>query len=162
MSENGTLTVGNVIKATLTAALNSMVSFIENTVNSSIGLINNITSTIGATTNKNIGKLNNINLPRFATGGYIPAQGTQGGIMAMVGDIPKSQGGEYVLREDQLRGLLEENSINTARAISSLNYNGNNGPEKIDVNLNMDGERLLNKLVNLSKNRQQITGNQII
>lgn len=163
MSENGTLTIGNIIKSVLTASLNSMMTFIESTINGCVSMINGVSGAFSKVSGVEIGKLNNVNLPRFANGGYVPAQGQNGGVLSVIGDVKKSDGGEYVLRKDQLQGLLEENSINTARAISSLGgINNNNGTETINLTLNMDGEPFFNKMVNINNHKTMKTGNQVI
>lgn len=163
MSENGTLTIGNIIKSVLTASLNSMMTFIESTINGCVSMINGVSGAFSKVSGVEIGKLNNVNLPRFANGGYVPAQGQNGGVLSVIGDVKKSDGGEYVLRKDQLQGLLEENSINTARAISSLcGINNNNGTETINLTLNMDGEPVFNKMVNINNHKTMKTGNQVI
>lgn len=163
MSENGTLTIGNIIKSVLTASLNSMMTFIESTINGCVSMINGVSGAFSKVSGVEIGKLNNVKLPRFANGGYVPAQGQNGGVLSVIGDVKKSDGGEYVLRKDQLQGLLEENSINTARAISSLGgINNNNGTETINLTLNMDGEPFFNKMVNINNHKTMKTGNKVI
>lgn len=161
MSENGTLTIGNVIKAVLINALNSMIGYIETVINSAISLINGITGVFSTVSDFKIGKLDNFNLPRFADGGFVPAQGTNGGVLGMWGDIPQSKGGEYALREDQLKGLLEENSINTARALSSINNTSNNNYQQ-PIILKLEEEVIGKAMINIANNKRAICGNSVI
>lgn len=155
LSKSGTASIGDYIKLIFQSIINGIITTMEATINGAINGINGITGLIGSGSGSKQGKIPLVNLPRFANGGTVPGMGSNRGIAAIWGDVPKGHS-EYALRDDQLEKFSKRSAMDTATAIESIGGMGSNG--QMVINLNIDGEKLDEILVKRSKKGRMTTG----
>ncbi len=105
--------IGNAIGDAVKSGINSVITLIENTINSAIGLINGAINIINKVPGVNISKVSKLSLPRLARGGIVDEA-----TIAMIGE----QGKEAVVP-------LENNTEWIDKLAEKLG--GNNKPTKV-------------------------------
>jgi hypothetical protein len=158
LSKDGTTSIGDYIKAIFKGVLNGIIVTIETTINALIKGLNGLSSLTGLPVSYKADKLSEVNLPRFAGGAYVKGTGDKNGIIARVGDVPSNQG-EWILNTGQMRVIMEEAAINTARAISALG--GTNGGDT-EVNVYLDSDKVSNSIIKKNKRSRLATGTAVI
>jgi len=95
--------IGNAISNAVKSGINGVISLIERTINSAIGLINGGIDLINLIPGVWVGHVPTLNLPRLAQGGYVKANTPQ---LAMIGD--NRHQGEVVAPENKLHEIMAE------------------------------------------------------
>lgn len=138
--------VGNAIGGAVRSVINGVLSTVENTINSGISLLNSAVDVINMIPGVSLGGFDYVDLPRLAQGGYVKANTPQ---LAMIGDNKRY--GEIVAPENKMLEMAR-------KAAELTNKGGNNDAQIIAIltailqalqglDLNIDGERLTNKVV---------------
>lgn len=76
--------IGNAISSAVKSGINGVISMIEKTINSAIGLINGAINLINKLPGVNVGKVSKLSLPRLAKGGVVDTA-----TIAMIGEAGK-------------------------------------------------------------------------
>lgn len=151
--------IGNAISGAVKAGINGVISLIEKTINSAIGLINGGIDLINNIPGVSIGHVGNLNLPRLAEGGYVKANTPQ---LAVIGD--NKTHGEIVAPEDKLLNLYKqankEMGLGNSDKVIELLKIIIKILESIDwnPNIDLDGYRL-NKAIDRIKNKKKFATN---
>ncbi|MGM0215466.1 phage tail protein [Enterococcus sp. AZ109] len=154
-SEIGTM-VGEAVGGAFKNIVNSVLSFVENTLNNGIEMINSAVSFVNSLPGISMGYMNYVNLPRLAQGGYVKANTPQ---LAMIGD--NKHYGEIVAPENKMLAM--------AREAAELANNGGSNAETVallralldailSLNLTIDGEEITQIIVDRINKRTIRTG----
>ena len=129
--------IGDAIGGSVKAGINSVIGWIESTINKAIGLINGAINIINKVPGVNVGKLSKLSLPRLARGGVVDSA-----TIAMIGE----QGKEAVVP-------LENNTEWLDKIADRLNASAGMAPIVLQVDGKTFAEISVNSINQLTKQR---------
>ena len=132
--------IGDAISSSVKSGINGIISLIERTINTAIGLINGAIRLINLLPGVNVGYVQKLNMPRLAKGGIIDSA-----TIAMVGE----QGKEAVVPLENNTEWMDKLADRLAARMAS--------PTR--VSLNVDGKELGWTTINSINNITKQTGN---
>lgn len=131
-------TMGNAIGGAVKTAINGVLSKIESTINSGIGLINSAIGAINKLPGVSVRKISKINIPRLATGGFVD----EGQLF-----IAREAGAEMVGSMNNRTTVANNDQI--VEGISAGVYSAvlaamsqTNGNNKSSINVYLDGKQI--------------------
>lgn len=138
-------TIANAISGAVKSGINGVISMIENTINSAIGLINGAISLINKIPKVNISKITPLSLPRLAQGGIVDSA-----TVAMIGEGRSS---EAVIPLDELWKRMREMSDSIVSGVGTMmlagSGNGGGGVISIPIYLYPSGAKMGEEVVKM-------------
>ena len=138
-------TIANAISGAVKSGINGVISMIENTINSAIGLINGAISLINKIPKVNISKITPLSLPRLAQGGIVDSA-----TIAMIGEGRSS---EAVIPLDELWKRMREMSDSIVSGVGTMmlagSGNGGGGVISIPIYLYPSGAKMGEEVVKM-------------
>lgn len=138
-------TIANAISGAVKSGINGVISMIENTINSAIGLINGAISLINKIPKVNISKITPLSLPRLAQGGIVDSA-----TVAMIGEGRSS---EAVIPLDELWKRMREMSDSIVSGVGTMmlagSGNGGGGVITIPIYLYPSGSKMGEEVVKM-------------
>lgn len=138
-------TIANAISGAVKSGINGVISMIENTINSAIGLINGAISLINKIPKVNISKITPLSLPRLAQGGIVDSA-----TVAMIGEGRSS---EAVIPLDELWKRMREMSDSIVSGVGTMMLagigNGGGGVISIPIYLYPSGAKMGEEVVKM-------------
>lgn len=137
--------IANAISGAVKSGINGVISMIENTINSAIGLINGAISLINKIPKVNISKITPLSLPRLAQGGIVDSA-----TVAMIGEGRSS---EAVIPLDELWKRMREMSDSIVSGVGTMmlagSGNGGGGVITIPIYLYPSGAKMGEEVVKM-------------
>lgn len=130
--------IGDAVGGALKSGINSILGWVQNTVNKAIGLINGAIDIINAVPGVNVGKIKEVSIPMLATGGFV-GEGqmfiAREAGPEMVGSM---NGHTAVANNDQIVQGISEGVYSAVLAALSQGSNNNTA----NVNVYLDGKQI--------------------
>jgi len=141
--------IGNAISNSVKSGINGVISMIERTINSAIGLINGAINLINKIPGVYVGRVSNLYLPRLAKGGVLTEPTA---VLA----------GEYSGAKSNPEIVTPQNIMyDTMRRALSDSDLGNNNDRPINLTLNVGNKKIATMLIDELRDMRRRTGNGI-
>ena len=137
--------MSDAVMGTFKTVVNSVFRFIENRVNGFIDAINSVVGTINKIPGVSIDRIQKVSLPRLASGTVVPAN--YGEFAAILGDNKRET--EVVSPLSTMKEAL----------LQAMRENGGTGTQNINLVVELDGDTVYNKVVQINNRNIKLTGN---